>query len=61
MSRPRVNVYTVDGANAGAVTLPAVFSAPIRADVVHYVHTLMSKNSRQPYSVSYEAGHQVRN
>jgi len=59
MSRPRVNVFNVDGAAHTSVNLPSVFSAPIRSDVVQYVHTLMSKNSRQPYSVSYEAGHQT--
>jgi large subunit ribosomal protein L4e len=38
------------------VTLPAVFTAPIRSDVVHYVHTLMAKNKRQAYAVSQYAG-----
>jgi large subunit ribosomal protein L4e len=62
MSRPVVAVYdhesgkTVDNSN---VTLPAVFSAPIRSDVVHYVHTLMAKNARQAYAVSLKAGHQT--
>jgi len=36
--------------------LPAVFTAPIRSDVVHYVHTLMAKNKRQAYAVSQYAG-----
>ena len=39
----------------------AVFTAPIRSDVVHYVHTLMAKNARQAYAVSLKAGHQVIN
>jgi large subunit ribosomal protein L4e len=42
------------------VSLPAVFTAPIRYDVVHYVHTLMAKNARQAYAVSLKAGHQVK-
>jgi large subunit ribosomal protein L4e len=40
------------------VTLPAIFTAPIRPDVVHDVHTRMAKNKRQPYAVSKYAGHQ---
>jgi len=43
----------------GTVSLPAVFTAPIRSDVVHYVHTLMAKNARQAYAVSLKAGHQT--
>lgn len=36
--------------------LPAVFTAPIRPDVVNFVHTNMRKNKRQPYAVSELAG-----
>jgi large subunit ribosomal protein L4e len=63
MSRPVVSVFEIDAAdNVGStVTLPAVFTAPIRADVVHYVHTLMAKNKRQAYAVSTFAGMQVSN
>lgn len=62
MSRPLVSVYDPEIADAvvSTVTLPAVFTAPIRSDVVHYVHTLMAKNARQAYAVSKKAGHQVR-
>jgi large subunit ribosomal protein L4e len=61
MSRPVVSVYDPENADAtvGTVTLPAVFTAPIRSDVVHYVHTLMAKNARQAYAVSLKAGHQT--
>ena len=61
MSRPVVSVFDSAIAESviGTVTLPAVFSAPIRSDVVHYVHTLMAKNSRQAYAVSLKAGHQT--
>lgn len=38
--------------------VPAVFLAPIRQDIVHFVHTNMAKNRRQPYAVSEWAGHQ---
>lgn len=61
MSRPLVSVY--DPASASAVAqanLPTVMTAPIRPDVVHYVHTLMAKNKRQPYAVSLKAGMQVK-
>lgn len=47
-----------DGKKAGEVALPGVFLAPIRRDVVHFVHTNMAKNSRQAYAVSKYAGHQ---
>ena len=57
MSRPVVTVFeTESNKTAGTVTLPAVFTAPIRSDVVHYVHTLMAKNARQAYSVKENAG-----
>lgn len=39
--------------------MPAVFKAPIRQDILQYVHTNMSKNKRQPYAVSRKAGHQT--
>ncbi len=41
------------------VALPAVFTAPIRSDVVRSVHTSMAKNARQAYAVSAKAGHQT--
>ncbi|KAB0358009.1 hypothetical protein FD754_002165 [Muntiacus muntjak] len=40
-------------------TLPAVFKAPIRPDIVNFVHTNLHKNNRQPYAVSELAGHQT--
>eukprot|EP00353_Schmidingerella_taraikaensis_P008746 CAMPEP_0185582742 /NCGR_PEP_ID=MMETSP0434-20130131/21096_1 /TAXON_ID=626734 ORGANISM="Favella taraikaensis, Strain Fe Narragansett Bay" /NCGR_SAMPLE_ID=MMETSP0434 /ASSEMBLY_ACC=CAM_ASM_000379 /LENGTH=383 /DNA_ID=CAMNT_0028201653 /DNA_START=23 /DNA_END=1174 /DNA_ORIENTATION=- len=57
--RPLVNVYDASGAKTGTTALPAVFSAPIRRDVVHFVHTNLAKNHRQPYAVSRAAGHQT--
>lgn len=39
--------------------LPAVFSAPIRPDLVSFVHTNIAKNARQAYAVSENAGHQT--
>lgn len=55
--RPLVTVYSEksEPTNA-AIKLPAVFRAPIRVDLVNYVHTNIRKNSRHPYAVSREAG-----
>jgi len=36
-----------------------VFKAPIRPDVVSFVHTNISKNKRQAYAVYKEAGHEA--
>merc|ERR1711992_65238 len=58
-ARPLVSVFNEQGETAGQVTLPAVFKAPIRPDVVHFVHSNMAKNSRQPYAVHKHAGHQT--
>jgi len=55
-ARPLVSVYSADGEVSKSVKLPGVFQAPIRPDVVHFVHTNMSKNTRQPYSVNKYAG-----
>ncbi len=49
----------LDGAASGSLPLPAVFTAPIRPDVVQLVHTNVAKNKRQPYAVSTKAGHQT--
>lgn len=61
MSRPVVSVYDPENIDTvvGTVSLPAVFTAPIRSDVVQYVHTLMAKNKRQAYAVNKKAGHQT--
>ena len=56
--RPTVTVYDAAGAVKTSVPLPAVFAAPIRRDVVHFVHTNIAKNARQAYSVNGEAGMQ---
>ncbi|KAG0597514.1 hypothetical protein M758_12G000800 [Ceratodon purpureus] len=59
-ARPLVTVQNVDGSDQGVqATLPAVFLAPIRPDVVATVHTALAKNKRQPYAVSVKAGHQT--
>uniref|UniRef100_A0A452F6Q5 Large ribosomal subunit protein uL4 C-terminal domain-containing protein n=1 Tax=Capra hircus TaxID=9925 RepID=A0A452F6Q5_CAPHI len=57
---PLISVYSEKGESSGKnVTLPAVFRAPIRPDIVNFVHTSLCKNNRQPYAVSELAGHQT--
>jgi len=59
-ARPLISVYTEKNEAAGtSVALPAVFKAPIRPDVVNFIHDQMAKNRRQPYCVSDKAGHQT--
>ncbi|CEJ81008.1 Putative 60S ribosomal protein L4-B [[Torrubiella] hemipterigena] len=59
-SRPTVTIIGKNGAPSGAThAIPAVFSSPIRPDIVQQVHTGMAKNKRQPYCVSEKAGHQT--
>jgi len=57
-SRPVVSIYGLDGSSVGETTLPAVLTAPVRPDLVQFVHTQMNKNKRQAYAVSAGAGHQ---
>lgn len=40
----------------GSVCLPAVFKAPIRPDIVSFIHHEVAKNRRQPYCVNRDAG-----
>ncbi|RCV10382.1 hypothetical protein SETIT_2G107700v2 [Setaria italica] len=61
-SRPLVSVKALEGdmaTDATGLPYPAVFSAPIRPDVVTFTHKLLSCNKRQPYAVSRHAGHQT--
>jgi len=57
-ARPLVGVYSTADKSEAHISLPAVFTSPIRPDLVNDVHTRMSKNKRQPYAVSKYAGHQ---
>jgi large subunit ribosomal protein L4e len=59
-ARPLVAVRAIDTPDSvkEQVVLPSVFTAPIRPDIVHFVHTSMAKNKRQAYAVSVGAGHQ---
>jgi len=59
-ARPLITVYNEKNEPSGVtITLPAVYKAPIRPDIVNFVHMNMSKNRRHPYAVSKEAGHQT--
>lgn len=57
-SRPVVSVYKSDNAKeiAGSIPMPGVFSAPIRNDLVHFVHSELAKNRRQGHAVYFKAG-----
>jgi large subunit ribosomal protein L4e len=59
-TRPTVTVFNAStGAADGSVSLPVVMTAPIRPDIVNFVHTNIAKNHRQAYAVSEKAGHQT--
>jgi large subunit ribosomal protein L4e len=57
-SRPVVSVYKADNAKEAvcSVPMPGVFAAPIRNDLVHFVHSNLAKNRRQGHAVFYKAG-----
>merc|ERR1739844_359957 len=59
-ARPLITVYSEKSeATDDHVTLPAVFKAPIRPDIVSFIHHEVAKNRRQPYCVNRDAGHQT--
>jgi len=49
-------VFGVDGEESGSTTVPAVFTVPLRRDLVQFVHTNMRKNARQAYGVQNHFG-----
>jgi large subunit ribosomal protein L4e len=56
-TRPIVSVYDCDEAKVKSETpMPAVFTTPIRNDIVHYVHSRLAKNRRQGHAVFTKAG-----
>lgn len=57
-ARPLISVYSADKETevVSQTPLPAVFTVPVRPDVVHIVHTGMNKNKRQAYAVNKYAG-----
>ncbi|CAG7834870.1 unnamed protein product [Allacma fusca] len=60
LARPLLSVHDEKDALTGTtIPMPAVFKAPIRPDIVNFVHQNISKNARQPYAVNVDAGHQT--
>jgi len=58
-SRPLLSVFSLTGEKNGETTIPSVMNAPLRPDIVQFVHTNLNKNKRQAYAVSIYAGKQV--
>merc|ERR1711939_390016 len=58
-ARPQISVYNESGEASGQVATPAVFKAPIRHDIVNFVHTQLRKNARQATGVKKIAGEQT--
>merc|ERR1712168_1775264 len=59
-ARPQITVYSEKNeATDAPVCLPAVFKAPIRPDIVSFIHHEVAKNHRQAYAVNRDAGHQT--
>jgi len=58
-ARPLLSVFSVTGDKVGETVLPAVMTAPLRPDIVQFVHTNMNKNKRQAYAVNIHAGKQA--
>jgi large subunit ribosomal protein L4e len=56
-ARPLISVQGSDDAKQKQIVMPAVMLAPIRPDIVHFVHMNMDKNKRQAYAVKHMAGH----
>jgi len=56
-ARPTVSVYSATQDKVVSSTaLPAVFTSPIRSDIVQFVHKEMAKNGRQAYAVNRLSG-----
>jgi len=58
-SRPTTSVYSEDGTVKSQVSTPTVFKAPIRNDLVNFVHSQLRKNARQAHGVKKIAGAQT--
>jgi large subunit ribosomal protein L4e len=60
-ARPVVSVYSFENEKEVVenVPMPGVFTAPIRDDIVQFVHSEINKNRRQAHAVSKKAGHQT--
>ncbi|KAL8135985.1 large ribosomal subunit protein uL4 [Apium graveolens] len=62
-SRPLVSIQALESDMSTdtplSLPLPDVMKSSIRPDLVSFIHSEMSNNSRQPYAVSRKAGHQT--
>jgi large subunit ribosomal protein L4e len=60
-ARPVVSVYQFDNPSEKTTTLPMppALAMPLRPDLVHYVHTNVSKNKRQAYAVGDKVGYET--
>jgi len=58
-ARPVLSVFSLTGDKTSTTPLPEVFTAPVRPDIVQFVHTNMNKNNRQAFAVSMYAGKTV--
>lgn len=58
-ARPTVTVYDLKGNDVDQAALPEVFTAPIRTDIVQFVHSIQCLNTRQAHAVTSKAGHQT--
>lgn len=58
MPRPTVSVYNHKDTTkiVKEIPLPKVFSTPLRQDIVSFVHSALSKNTRQAHGVDNRAG-----
>ena len=59
-TRPQVSVFGQDSVDSivGQVKMPKVFQAPIRLDIVQFVHDNIARNKRQAHAVYEKAGMQ---
>jgi len=53
-ARPTVTVYAGSGEASGSLALPAVFTAPIRLDVVQQVHSECRQRARKAARMEFE-------
>eukprot|EP01108_Squamamoeba_japonica_P000253 TRINITY_DN1037_c0_g2_i1.p1 TRINITY_DN1037_c0_g2~~TRINITY_DN1037_c0_g2_i1.p1 ORF type:complete len:419 (-),score=229.76 TRINITY_DN1037_c0_g2_i1:55-1197(-) len=58
-ARPLVQVFNADKTVKTQVAIPSVLLAPIRPDIVQFVHTNVRKNRRQAHGVALNAGEQT--
>lgn len=58
-ARPLISVFGGDGKAVAQTAIPSALLAPIRLDIVKFVHTNVNKNYRQPYAVKWDAGEQT--